>query len=227
MKQLLLLVLCAGLMSSCTLFQKSSGGNKTVKQRMATDAEIQALYDALDQGGIIKLKNLNYQLDRPLIIANKENLSLDGGGATLVMTNKDEDVVLVDNSTDIRLVNFKATHIEPNGPIGCTGSVIQVRYSTDVLIEKCELNGSGIIGVTSYENKNLKVYGNYIYNNSKYGVLFDEDTQIEVKNNIFEKNGQSGNDHVVKALNAYLSEVENIDAGTENGQIKMIDNKFK
>jgi parallel beta-helix repeat protein len=108
-----------------------------------------------------------------------------------------------------------------------SGSVIQVRDNQNVIIEKCALNGSGIIGVTAYNTQNLSVVGNYIYNNSEYGILFDLETNIEIKNNQFEKNGKNGNDHVVKALNAFLSEVEPIQQGMNKSGVKMANNKFK
>jgi hypothetical protein len=165
-------------------------------------------------------------LDRPLVISNKSNLTLDGNGSTFIMNNKSEDVLTVRSSDNVTLKNFKATHIDPDGPIGCTGSVIQVDNNTNVLIEKCQLNGSGIIGVVSYNTQNLKVIDNYIYNNSEYGVLFDENTTIEIKDNKFEDNGKNGNDHVAQALNIYLSEVKKIEKGMNLEGLKMSNNIF-
>ena len=130
---------------------------------------------------------------------------------------------LAGSSTSAYLVTLC---IEPEGPIGCTGSVIQVRNNESILIEKCALNGSGIIGVTSYETKDLRVVGNYIYNNSEYGILFDLETSVEIKGNKFEDNGKSGNDHVVKALNPYLSEVEQIKKDMNKEGLRMSKNIF-
>ena len=185
------------------------------------------MFDGLKTGENTKLKKLVYYLDRPLMISNKNDFTLDGNGCTFIMRDKSEDVLVVENSKNITLKNFKATHIEPNGPIGCTGSVIQVRENENVLIEKCALNGSGIIGVTSYNTKNLSVVENYIYNNSEYGILYDLETSIEIKGNKFEDNGTSGNDHVVKALNGSLSEVEPIKKGMNQEGLKMSNNIFK
>ena len=197
------------------------------KEIIAGADEVEALYDGLNNGGILKLKKKTYYLDSPLTVTGQNNFILDGNGCTFIMKNKSEDVITIRNSNNVILKNFKATHIEPEGPIGCTGSVIQLDGNNNVLIEKCELNGSGIIGVVSYDNNNLRIIDNYIYNNSKYGVLFDGNTSLEIKGNKFEDNGANGNDHVAKALNDFLSEVESIAKGTNRERLKMSANTFK
>jgi len=203
--------------------EKATLGNEAV----ATASDVEALYKGLETGGVLKLKKLVYNLDRPLTVTGQNNLVLDGNGCTFIMQNKSEDVLTIRNSNNVILKNFKATHIEPDGPIGCTGSVIQLDGNNNVLIERCQLNGSGIIGVVSYNNNNLRVIDNYIYNNSKYGILFDGATSIEIKNNKFEDNGENGNDHVAKALNDFLSEVEKIEKSTNREGLKMSNNTFK
>jgi hypothetical protein len=194
--------------------------------KIAGEKELDFLYNGLRTGENIKLKKLVYYLDRPLMVSSKNDFTLDGNGCTFIMKDKFEDVLVVENSKNITLKNFKATHIEPEGPIGCTGSVIQVRYNDGVLIEKCALNGSGIIGVVSYGTKNLRVVDNFIYNNSDYGILYDGETSIEITGNNFEDNGTSGNDHVVKTLNSWLSEIEQIKKNINKEGLKMSNNIF-
>lgn len=210
------------LVQSCTATQATTDTDK-----VATQADIDALYKGLEQGGTLALKNQIYYLDRPIAISGQSNFTLDGNGCTLIMKNKQEDVLYVQNSENITLKNFKATHIEPEGPIGCTGSVIQVANSSGLTIEKCELNGSGIIGVVAYNAKQLKVINNYIYNNSKYGVLYDTECTVEITGNRFEDNGDSGNDHVGKALDGGLSQIEKIAKGTNQEGLIMSNNTFK
>jgi len=212
------------LAQSCKL--KQAAQPTFAKEKEATQQELDNLYSQLENGGEIKLKKLVYYIDVPLVISGKNNVTLDGEGCTFIMKNKSEDVLIVDNSSNVVLRNFKATHVEPEGPLGCTGTVVKVRYSKSVVIEKCALNGSGIIGVTSYGNENLSVVDNYIYNNSEYGILFDEKTTIEIKRNLFEDNGESGNDHVVKALDAGLTQIEKIKEGTSIEGLEMTANAF-
>ncbi len=213
-----------GLQMSNNIFKK----NKLQKEQAIADkGELEALYRAVRTGTDITLKDLVYHLDSPLRISRKTGFTLDGAGATLLMTDKNEDVVIVEYSNNITLMNFKATHVEPEGPIGCTGSVIQVNGNDGVYIERCELNGSGIIGVMAYQTTNLRVVENYIYNNSKYGVLYDKYTKLEVRDNKFEDNGGNGDDHVAQALNDYLSEVQKMEKGSKNGSLQMSGNIFQ
>ena len=224
-KLLALALLSSGLL----LFSCKTTKLNTTKsaQKVAGQEELASLFKGLSNGGVVKLKNLIYHLDRPLRISSRTDFTLDGNGCTFIMDNKSEDVIIVEGSNNITLKNFKATHIDPEGPIGCTGSVIQVSGNNGVLIEKCELNGSGVIGVMSYNTKNLRVVDNYIYNNSEYGILYDKGTSLEIKDNKFEDNGKNGNDHVAKALNDFLSEVEKIEKDMNKEGLKMSGNRFK
>ena len=193
---------------------------------MATPEEVSALYSAVSQGRSIKLKHKIYYLNGPLRIANKSDFTLDGDSCTFYQKDPAADVIIVESSNGIVLKNFKATHIEPTGPLGCTGNVIQVYGSNRVTVEGCQLNGSGIIGVTAYSSKDLNVKNNFIFNNSRYGILYDKDCTIEIANNRFTDNGPGGNDHVVKALNPVLSEIEAITADENKEGLRMAGNSF-
>jgi parallel beta-helix repeat protein len=103
------------------------------------------------------------------------------------MQNMADDVLFIDNSNNIKLINFKATHIEPKGPVGCTGNVIHIENGSDITIEDCDLNGSGIVGIAAYGTKDLKVINNYIHENSQYGIIY-QGPQIEIKGNRFQDN---------------------------------------
>ena len=137
----------------------------------------------IESGSVVKLEAKTYNLPAHILISGKENITIDGNGATLVMQSLAEDVILVENSKQIVLKNFKATHIEPEGPIGCTGNVIHVEGGSDILIEKCELNGSGIVGVAAYRTENLRIINNFIHKNSQYGIiciLYKDNCQLNI-----------------------------------------------
>ncbi|MEN0004105.1 MAG: right-handed parallel beta-helix repeat-containing protein [Bacteroidota bacterium] len=194
----------------------------------ASYEEVQALYRLVEAGGDIKLPARAYLLDRPIeIIRQEEPTTLDGGGSTFTMLRLNEDVVKVAGSYDITLKNFKATHIEPDGFFACTGNVIHVDASVNVRIEQCELNGSGIIGVMAYSSTNLQIVDNYIYNNSRYGILIDDGSDVKVQNNRFEKNGPTGNNHVGKArTNDMLGEIESLNADNSREGLQMTGNSY-
>ena len=99
----------------------------------------------IDSGSSIQLKKGTYKPSSPIRIIRKSNITIDGNGATLIMQNMADDVFFIDNSNNIKLKNFKATHIEPEGPVGCTGNVIHIENGSNITIEDCDLNGSGIV----------------------------------------------------------------------------------
>ena len=194
----------------------------------ANEQQMDALFAGLDAGGPITLEPLTYYLDNTIVIRESEfPFSLDGNGCAFVMRNKDANVFQILGANKVALRNFKATHIEPNGPIGCLGSVISVEEAASVLIENCELNGSGIIGVVAYDTENLRIINNYIYNNSNYGVLYDTLTTLEIIDNRFEDNGEDGTAHVGAAQNATLSRVIRIDGDQNQEGLKMAGNTYK
>jgi len=196
------------------------------EQRMATPEEVKALYRQIESQEEVQLKNLIYLLDRPIDLSGRKGFTLNGGGATLLMEYQSEDVIIVQNSTDVTLRNFKATHIEPDGPLGCTGSVVQVYNCSNVVVAGCQLNGSGIIGVVAYSTKYLHVKDSYIYNNSEYGVLLDEESTVRLTGNRFTHNGPSGMDHVAIAADAGLTQIAPIQGNTETKNVLVENNTF-
>lgn len=142
----------------------------------------------LQSGQSVKLAPGEYLLQEPAMLINKENITIDGNGATLVMNSMSSNVVHLTGCKNIRLINFKATHVEPSGPTGCTGNVIYADESTDVLIENCDLNGSGIVGIAAYNVDNLEVKNNLIHENSDYAIIY-QGPSLVLENNVFEENG--------------------------------------
>lgn len=216
MKKILLLALVAILMVSLQLNAQDAGAAKN----------IQFPYDQLKSGEKIKLKkNAIYLLEETVYIFEIQNFTLDGNGATLLMKNKDADVILVENSSGITLKNLKATHVEPQGPIGCTGNVIQVFGSKNVTIVQSDLNGCGIVGIAAYEVENLLVKDNTIHENSTYGIVAQKVSMV-LQDNLFEKNG-NGNVWISSSLNWPPTDLININTNNDELGLKMSGNKFK
>ena len=171
--------------------------------------------------------NLIYYLDETLVIQNLDSYTLNGNGSTIIQRNPNADVIRIEGGNKVTLKNFKATHTEPSGPLGCTGSVIQVYNSSNATINNCHLNGSGIIGVVAYDASNLNVTSSYIYNNSQYGILYQGSTSISITNNRFDDNGVTGSAHVAKALNAFLSEIDMMSGDENKAGATMSGNKYE
>lgn len=209
---LLLALFCYLIIPSCGRYTATN----TSTNKVATPEQVAQLTNSLSSNTTFNLRpNLIYYLDETLVIQNLDAYTLNGNGSTIIQRNSNADVIRVEGGSQVVLKNFKATHTEPSGPIGCTGSVIQVYNSRNMTIDNCQLNGSGIIGVVAYDATMLNVTNCYIYNNSQYGILYEGSTSIGITNNRFDDNGDTGNAHVAKALDPGLSQVEMI-AGDEN-----------
>ena len=182
------------------------------------------LSNNIESGSNLRLDKGTYELEYPIKILGKENITIDGNGATLIMRNMAEDVIYIENSNNITLMNFRATHIEPEGPPGCTGNVIHIEGGTNILIEKCDLNGSGIVGIAAYNSKNLTVSNNFIHKNSQYGIIY-QGPQIEIKGNVFEKNTK-GNIYF-SYLDTSWPPNEKINTNQNKEGLKMSNNIFK
>ena len=178
MKNLFYLILTISILLSCN----------TAENSIQIESIDELRLNNIVSGSSIQLKKGTYKLSSPISIIRKNNISIDGNGATLIMQNMADDVLFIDNSNNIKLSNFKATHIEPEGPVGCTGNVIHIENGSDITIEHCDLNGSGIVGIAAYGTQDLKVMNNYIHKNSEYGIIY-QGPQIEIKGNRFEDNG--------------------------------------
>lgn len=145
-------------------------------------------YNGIESGSHIKLKKGTYKLEIPIQLLDKKDIILDGNGSTLIMQSMSDDVIYIQNSSNITIMNFKATHIEPTGPVGCTGNVVHIEGGENISIQQCELNGSGIVGIAAYYTKDLMVLNNHIHKNSEYGIIY-QGPQIEIRGNTFENNG--------------------------------------
>lgn len=180
MKQISILVFICLFLSACT-------GEQNVLK--VTPENIATSLSSITSGSTIRLEAKKYVLNAPILIDGKENITIEGNGAILVMNSLSENVIHISNSKGLVLKNLKATHIEPSGPTGCTGNVIYMDNSDDVVVEKCDLNGSGIVGIAAYNVSKLKITNNHIHENSKYGIIY-MGPSVEITSNTFEKNAQ-------------------------------------
>jgi parallel beta-helix repeat protein len=185
--------------------------------------------NTLASGASVKLKQGDYLLDETILLDGKRNITIDGNGSTLTVNSLSDHVIHVANCSNIRLINFKATHIEPSGPVGCTGNVLLLENSSDVLVEGCDLNGSGIVGIAAYNVGNLRVQKNHIHENSEYSIIYQGPSLLLV-DNLFEKNG-NGNviyfSHVEKGGMMSWPPDEQIATDTQLTGLVMRNNTFK
>ena len=175
----------------------------------------------------IKLESKLYELNEPIRIVDKKNIIINGNGAILSANSLVSDVIYIENSENITLKNFHATHLDPSGPIGCTGNVIHLEHSKNITIDDCNLNGSGIVGVAAYFVDSLKIKNSIIHENSEYGVIF-QGKYIDIENNTF-VNNNSGHLYFsyLEKESDYTWPPERLIHKNENIQgLRMSENKF-
>ncbi len=171
-------------------FSMSCNSVKKTAVTVSSIAELEKAIATAEDGALIELKNQIYKTEEPLTIENKKNLTIDGKGATFICQSVTSDVIAITDCEKIILKNIVATHIDPEGPLGCTGNVIHIEKSSDILITDSELNGSGIIGVVAYNTDELKIINNHIHKNSQYSILYIGPS-VTIEGNTFENNGNN------------------------------------
>jgi hypothetical protein len=120
-----------------------------------------------------KLVNNILFTDNGLKLVNFKNLRIIGGKSNktkLVSSIVTDDVLLLENCTNINLENLILVH--EVGADSCEGYVLILEKCNTINLYKCELDGSGAVGL--YANQTKEIYGNKlkISNNATSGITF-------------------------------------------------------
>lgn len=159
-----------------------------VSQNVTNEKE---LFDAVAKaknGDVIKLEKKIYNISEPIIISEVDNLTIEGQGATIILESTTENVFQILYSNSFTMKNIKATHSEPDGPLGCTGNVVYIENCDDATFYKCDLNGCGMVGIAAYYCDNLLVEKSYLHKNSEYAIIY-QGSSLNVEKTKFENNG--------------------------------------
>lgn len=138
------------------------------------------------------------------IYSEEINLSADYvsiigvGKPQILCTSKEQNVLWV-LSGHIVIKNLKLSHIKPEYWSYCTGNVLALDWADDILIENCDLNGCGRIGVYMFSATNVVLKKNWIHDNSLSAVQIDGEDLfsateeypgiVKFEGNKIEKNG--------------------------------------
>jgi|TARA_B110000116_G_scaffold218346_1_gene195841 hypothetical protein len=152
------------------------------------EQDLYKIFDQITDTKVIELKNRIYNLDKPLILNSLNHITVNGNGAVLVLDSLVNDVVVMNKCHNITIDNIKALHKEPDGPVGCTGNVILINGGSNITIINSELNGCGVVGVSAYTSRNLKIISNYIHKNTHYPIIY-KGPSVTIQDNKFENNG--------------------------------------
>lgn len=100
-------------------------------------------------------------------------VSIVGVGKPQILCNSMEENVLWVLSDHVVIKNLKLSHIKPNFWANCTGNVLALDGCDDVLVENCDINGCGRIGVYMFVATNVVLKKNWIHDNTLSAVQID------------------------------------------------------
>lgn len=130
-----------------------------------------------------------YVLDRPLEINNKNGFTLQGKGEVKILCSDVwKDVLMVVNSTSVRISGIYFSHEKPLKEYQCNGGVIDISGCQKVVIEDCELEGSGTIGVRAGDTKDLHVDHCYIHDNTFNAFYIQDCEEVLITSNVVNNN---------------------------------------
>ncbi len=130
-------------------------------------------------------------------IFEKKNIAFIGKGKVSFLSKDPYGYIFhLSESTNIIIRNIHFEHVYPNGekysspkPLMCKGNAIDLTLTQNIVIENCDINGSGVVGISPQKCKCLLIKNNKIHKNSTAGVKFDGASQgIWLLNNIFYNN---------------------------------------
>lgn len=159
------------------------------------------IYEA-NAGDSIVLKSGIYKIENGLSVI-ADYVTLTGEPGCFIYANIDYNVMDID-AHFVKLKNLYLSHLNSENA-GCSADVIMINSfsSSNVIIENCDINGCGVVGINLYgteqnENFNYLFKNNFIHNNSQAAIVidgtnFDEETSkydgIVFENNKIWNNG--------------------------------------
>jgi len=150
-----------------------------------------AISDAPD-GSTITIMPGEYYSENVIDISGKSRLTIRGKGHVELLTNNmQSDVIHVGNSNNIVFDNLTVRHTDPPKDTRCSGNVFSLWNSEDVTIKNSDINGSGVVGIMSYDQDGLTLENNTFHRNQYAGVeLFHSRGVSRLNNNTFDNNGR-------------------------------------
>ncbi|MDC0202007.1 right-handed parallel beta-helix repeat-containing protein [Flavobacteriales bacterium] len=160
MKKLLLILLCVPLIGWSQI-------------------DLQKLIDNTLDDNIIQFPEGRYLIDSPLEINGRSDLMIVGiGKCEILLTDLWDDVLKINNSNNITIHNLHLSHFKPLEEYQCNGGVIDVTDSRKIHISRCELEGSGTIGVTASKVNDLIISYCYVHDNTFNAFYFTDSKDI-------------------------------------------------
>ncbi len=159
-----------------------------------TDKDIQEKISGIKDNTKVVLKKGTYKLKDSVSFYNKKNIRIEGQGEVKLEGQEDwMDILVIGECDGIEVSGIHMTHRKPHVEENweCSGHVINMYASKNILVEKCDLNGSGIVGINAFDIKGLTVVKNNIHKNSAWALHFQDTEPLIITDNDITDNGGS------------------------------------
>lgn len=130
---------------------------------------------------------------------DKNHIKIVGIGKPQILCDDMTKNVIWILSEHVWIKNLKLSHIKPSFYANCVGNVIALDNARNVIIEDCDINGCGRIGVYTFSAFNILLKNNWIHDNSFCAVQIDDMNlfaetneyldRVKFEGNRIEKNG--------------------------------------
>ncbi len=154
------------------------------------DVDLQALIDQAADGDTITIATGTYMIDEGLRIQGRSDLTIIcQSPVNIFCTDPAANVLNISGSTGITFAGGRLRHDEPaEEELSCSGFVVVVNESSDVLVYRSELDGCGTTGVAMFHSRNVRIDQCHVHNNSSLAFyLFSADgvkiTNCRIENN--------------------------------------------
>lgn len=150
-----------------------------------------------------------YELAGSITLTNVNNVVIQGDeGTYLVCNSMTDNVMWIMCCNGVEIRNLHATHADPSEHQSCTGNVFGIDSSSDVIIENCDINGCGAIGVYALFSDSIVLRNNYIHDNTIWAVYYDNEGLLQedsghqgltMEGNTLVNNGQRQTERVISS----------------------------
>jgi len=157
---------------------------ETVRVSPSGQRSLQAAIDSARNGDSIVLAAGTYSSAAAVTLADRERLTLRGeGDVRIVCMDLYQNVIAVIGGRDLRIEGIQARHAQPLNAYECEGSVIWAENVKGLVISRCELAGSGSIGVDLSGSEEVEVTGCWLHNNTFAAISLTDVSSITISDN--------------------------------------------
>ena len=164
--------------------------------------DLQSAIDAVQEergAAFIKIREGEYVSDKEIDV-DKNDLTIEGLGKVKIQCTSMDANVFWTEAYNLTFRNLQASHIKPEPYASCVGNVFTLDIGDNILIENCEINGCGRVGVYfNGGNQKTTLIDNWIHSNTLAAIIDGEGAHmyeeqpghpyITFKNNKIEDNG--------------------------------------